>query len=163
MPTGGGGATIAAVGPGAPPPPHPANLIFGLHILLEFPIGILALFFTRSLPFLDLTNTTLVVLKLWGALTVGLAVASLLVAALPDALPGKRALVIALVIYHAASSTILLQAPRFIPFSLGSAAEKLSATPEHLWGCAHGLLTLGLTTWYQVTLPAVAAIKPKSS
>ncbi|KAK0552519.1 hypothetical protein OC845_001663 [Tilletia horrida] len=164
MPTAGGGATVAAVGPGAPPPPHPFNLIFIVHILLELPFGILALFFTGSLPFLDLSNTTIVFLKLFGALSAGLAVASMLVASLPDVLPGKRALVVALVIYHAASSTVLLQAPRFIPHSFGTAAEKLSVTPEHIWGCAHGLLTLAFTTWWQVTLPTTAAItKAKTS
>ncbi|CAD6891128.1 unnamed protein product [Tilletia controversa] len=164
MPTAGGGATIAAVGPGAPPPPHPINLVFLVHVLLELPLGIMALFFTRSLPFLDMTNTTIVMLKLFGALTTGIAVSSLLVAALPDVLPCKRALVAALVVYHAAASTILLQAPRFIPFSLGTAAEKISATPENLWGCSHGFLTMAFTTWWQLTLPAAAALsKPKSS
>ncbi|KAK0527764.1 hypothetical protein OC834_004297 [Tilletia horrida] len=164
MPTAGGGATVAAVGPGAPPPPHPVNIIWVLHIFLELPLGIIALFFTRSLPFLDMTNTTLVLLKLFGGLITGMAVGALLVAALPDVLPGKRALVVSLVIYHAAASTILLQAPRFIPHSFGTAAEKLSITPEHIWGCFHGFLTLAFTAWWQITLPQTAAIsKVKSS
>ncbi|KAE8216263.1 hypothetical protein CF319_g3330 [Tilletia indica] len=154
----------AVAGPGAPPPPHPANLVFLIHILLELPIGIMALFFTRSLPFLDMTNSTIVVLKLFGALATGISVSAMLVAALPDVLPCKRALVAALVVYHAAASTILLQAPRFIPFSLGTAAEQFSVTPENIWGCSHGFLTLALTGWWQVTLPSVAGVgKVKSS
>lgn len=38
-------------------------------------------------------------------------------------LPGKRAFGIALFLYHVITSTILLQAPRFVPMSLGAAAE----------------------------------------
>lgn len=38
-------------------------------------------------------------------------------------LPGKRALAIALCIYHATCSTVLFNAPRFIPHSFGSLAE----------------------------------------
>ena len=38
-------------------------------------------------------------------------------------LPGKRALAIGLCIYHSIASTILYQAPRFIPYSLGPAFE----------------------------------------
>lgn len=34
-------------------------------------------------------------------------------------LPGKRALAIALCIYHSIASTILFQAPRFIPHTFG--------------------------------------------
>ena len=34
-------------------------------------------------------------------------------------LPGKRALAIGLCVYHSILSTILFQAPRFIPFTLG--------------------------------------------
>jgi hypothetical protein len=34
-------------------------------------------------------------------------------------LPGKRALAIGLCVYHSIISTVLFQAPRFIPFSFG--------------------------------------------
>jgi hypothetical protein len=38
-------------------------------------------------------------------------------------LPGKRALAIGLCVYHSVVSTVLLQAPRFIPFSFGPSFE----------------------------------------
>ena len=38
-------------------------------------------------------------------------------------LPGKRALAIGLCVYHSILSTILFQAPRFIPFTLGAFFE----------------------------------------
>ena len=38
---------------------------------------------------------------------------------IPEFLPGKRALAIGLCVYHSILSTILFQAPRFIPFTLG--------------------------------------------
>jgi hypothetical protein len=41
----------------------------------------------------------------------------------PEFLPGKRALAIGLCVYHSILSTILFQAPRFIPFTLGSFFE----------------------------------------
>ena len=38
-------------------------------------------------------------------------------------LPGKRALAIGLCVYHSVVSTVLIQAPRFIPFSFGASLE----------------------------------------
>ena len=38
-------------------------------------------------------------------------------------LPGKRALAIALCVYHATVSTVLFNAPRFIPHTFGAIAE----------------------------------------
>jgi hypothetical protein len=43
----------------------------------------------------------------------------------PEFLPGKRALAIGLCVYHSILSTILFQAPRFIPFTLGPFFEAL--------------------------------------
>lgn len=41
----------------------------------------------------------------------------------PEFLPGKRALAIGLCIYHVTCSTVLYNAPRFIPHSFGAMAE----------------------------------------
>jgi len=38
-------------------------------------------------------------------------------------LPGKRALAIGFCIYHSIVSTVLFQAPRFIPYSFGAFME----------------------------------------
>jgi hypothetical protein len=38
-------------------------------------------------------------------------------------LPGKRALAIGLCVYHSVISTVLFQAPRFIPYSFGTFLE----------------------------------------
>jgi hypothetical protein len=43
---------------------------------------------------------------------------------LKEFLPGKRAFTIGLVIYHSVCSTVLLQAPRFIPHSFGEVFER---------------------------------------
>lgn len=71
----------------------------------------------------------------------------LLVYNLPDYLPGKRALAILLLLYHGAASTVLLQAPRFIPHSFGPHAEGAHVTPESVWGVAHGMLALLVSAW----------------
>jgi len=42
---------------------------------------------------------------------------------IPDFLPGKRALAIGLCVYHSIISTVIFQAPRFIPFSFGPTFE----------------------------------------
>jgi hypothetical protein len=42
----------------------------------------------------------------------------------PEFLPGKRALAIGLCVYHSIASTVLFQAPRFIPYSFGAFAER---------------------------------------
>jgi hypothetical protein len=42
---------------------------------------------------------------------------------IPEFLPGKRALAIGLCVYHTIVSTVLFQAPRFIPFSFGAFFE----------------------------------------
>lgn len=45
--------------------------------------------------------------------------------------------------YHSAVSTVLFQAPRFIPHSFGALAEANNVTPEVVWGTAHGIIGLG--------------------
>lgn len=45
--------------------------------------------------------------------------------------------------YHSVVSTVLFQAPRFIPHSFGTFAEENKVTPEILWGTAHGIIGLG--------------------
>ena len=41
-----------------------------------------------------------------------------------DMHPGKRAVAIMFIVYHMITSTVLCQAPRFIPLTLGSIAER---------------------------------------
>ena len=72
-------------------------------------------------------------------------------------LPGKRALAIALCIYHATVSTVLFNAPRFIPHTFGALAESYRFPPEIAWGVFHGLIGLGFATWWQGTIPYVQA------
>lgn len=92
-------------------------------------------------------------------------------------LPGKRALAIGLCVYHSVVSTVLFQAPRFIPYSFGafiessvilapsaahirryiyadprSASSRYNVTPEIVWGCMHGFLGLGFVAWWQGTV-----------
>ncbi|KDN52868.1 hypothetical protein K437DRAFT_253811 [Tilletiaria anomala UBC 951] len=137
----------------------PFNLMWLISVSLDGPLALLGLFFTTSLPLVEMTNTTIVFAKLLSIVLLALSVASILVAGLPDFLPGKRALALVLVIYHAGFSTILLQAPRFVPVSFGDMAERLNITPERTLGCMHGVVALLVTGWWQVTLPAVAAAK----
>ena len=67
---------------------------------------------------------------------------SLLAYSLPDFLPAKRALAIGLCVYHSAVSTVLFQAPRFIPHTFGPFAEANKITPEVVWGIVHGVVGL---------------------
>ncbi|TFK26132.1 hypothetical protein FA15DRAFT_638210 [Coprinopsis marcescibilis] len=139
----------------------PASIVFLLHVALEAPLAFQGLLSPASLPFLQLNNTALLLLKLYSSLVFASCVLSLLCYSLPEFLPGKRALAIALCIYHTASSTIIYQAPRFIPRSFGPLAESLKITPETVWGTLHGLIGLGMVFWWQATVHfAQAARQP---
>ncbi|CDO77092.1 hypothetical protein BN946_scf184473.g36 [Trametes cinnabarina] len=105
---------------------------------------------------MQLNNTTLVFIKLYAALAAGTCIASLLCFGLPEFLPGKRALAIALCMYHVTCSTILYNAPRFIPHTYGALAESWRATPEVVWGTLHGVLGLGFAVWWQATVGQAA-------
>ncbi|KAF8068702.1 hypothetical protein FPV67DRAFT_1668773 [Lyophyllum atratum] len=130
--------------------------VFLLHIALEAPIAIQGVWSPATLPFLQLNNTTLVVVKLYSALVLASCLTSLLCYPLPEFLPGKRALAMGLCIYHSIASTILFQTPRFIPHSFGPLMEQYNVTPEVLWGILHGLVGLGMVTWWQGTLQLTA-------
>ncbi|KAJ6595820.1 hypothetical protein DFH09DRAFT_147685 [Mycena vulgaris] len=112
----------------------PLSVVFLLNIALEIPLAIQGVWSPTSLPFVQLNNTTLVVLKLYSALVFATCGVALLCFNLPEFLPGKRALAIGLCIYHTICSTILYQAPRFIPMSLGEIFEQYRITPENVWG-----------------------------
>ncbi|KAH7886850.1 hypothetical protein F5I97DRAFT_1870709 [Phlebopus sp. FC_14] len=138
-------------------PRSPLSAVFLLHIALEAPIAVQAFFSPLSLPFMQMTNTTLVMLKLYSALIAATCIATILVYPLPEFLPGKRALAIALCVYHSVASTILFQAPRFIPHTFGASFESMKLTPEVVWGTFHGVLGLAMVVWWQGTLPYAAA------
>jgi len=143
--------------PGAPQ--SPLSVVFLLHIALEIPVAIQGIWSPTSLPFMELTNTTLVILKLYAALSLGTCIAAVLCFSLPEFLPGKRALAIGLTVYHCLVSTVLFQAPRIVPFSLGSLFEAYKVTPEVLWGAAHGFVGLGFVFWWQSTVALAAAVR----
>ncbi|KAF8155513.1 hypothetical protein B0H34DRAFT_713613 [Crassisporium funariophilum] len=130
----------------------PLSAIFLLHIALEIPVAIQGIWSPANLPFMQLNNTAVVLLKLYSALVLASCITSLLCYSLPEFLPGKRALAIGLCVYHTVCSTILYQAPRFIPHSFGPMAESFKVTPELAWGTAHGIIGLGMVVWWQGTV-----------
>ncbi|KAH9886434.1 hypothetical protein C8Q73DRAFT_748919 [Cubamyces lactineus] len=140
------------------PANSPFSVVFLLHIALDAPMAIQGIWSPLNLPFLQLNNTTIVFIKLYAALVAGTCLMSLLCFGLPEFLPGKRALAITLCIYHVTCSTILFNAPRFIPYSFGALAESFRATPEVVWGTLHGLLGLGFAVWWQATVQLAAAM-----
>ncbi|KZT69959.1 hypothetical protein DAEQUDRAFT_765004 [Daedalea quercina L-15889] len=141
---------------------HPLSVVFLLHIALEAPIAVMGLWSPVSLPFIQLTNTTLVILKMYSAMVAGFCLAALLAFSLPEFLPGKRALGMGLCFYHVTCSTILFNAPRFIPHTFGAFAESRRATPEVVWGTLHGIVGLTLAIWWQATVGMAAAARPKT-
>ncbi|KAJ8592953.1 hypothetical protein M405DRAFT_811761 [Rhizopogon salebrosus TDB-379] len=141
----------------------PLSSVFLLHIALEAPLALHAFWSPQSLLFLQMNNTTLIMLKLYGALIAGSCVTAFLAYPLPEFLPGKRALAIGFCIYHSVVSTILFQAPRFIPLSLGSLFESMNVTPEVVWGAFHGVLGLAMIVWWQGTLQYAAAVRGAAS
>ncbi|KAJ3982136.1 hypothetical protein F5890DRAFT_1531646 [Lentinula detonsa] len=136
----------------------PLAIVFLLHIALETPIAIQGLFSPMSLPFIQLNNTSILLLKLYASLSLGISVTSLLAYPLPDFLPAKRALAIGLCVYHSVVSTVLFQAPRFIPHTFGALAEANKVTPEIVWGTFHGLVGLGMIFWWQATVGMTAQL-----
>ncbi|KAF7319075.1 hypothetical protein HMN09_00243800 [Mycena chlorophos] len=139
----------------------PLSAVFLLHIALEVPLAIQGVFSPTGLPFVQLNNTTIAILKLYSALTLSLCVVAFLAYGLPGAFSisflsiwtnRTRALAIGLCIYHTACSTILYNAPRFIPMSLGPMAEGFNIWPERVWGTMHGFLGVGMVIWWQGTL-----------
>lgn len=143
----------------APVARHPLSVVFLLHIAIEAPFALQGIWAGHSLPFIQLTNTTLVLLKMYSALLLASCLASLLCFNLPEFLPGKRAFAIQLLIYHTIAATILFQSPRFVPHSFGPLAESLSVTPEKIWGAIHGLVSLGVGMWWQFTLGYAKLVK----
>ncbi|KAG6333215.1 hypothetical protein ID866_5870 [Astraeus odoratus] len=137
----------------------PLSVVFLLHIALEAPIVFSTFWSPLALPFLQMTNTTLVLLKLYSAFLAATCITTLLVYPLPEFLPGKRALAIGLCVYHSIASTVLYQAPRFIPHSFGPAFESFKITPEVAWGTMHGVLGLAMVVWWQGTLAYASAMK----
>ncbi|OCH85772.1 hypothetical protein OBBRIDRAFT_890953 [Obba rivulosa] len=137
----------------------PLAVVFLMHIAIEVPLAIQGLMSPTSLPFLQLNNTTLVLLKLYAALSAGTCAAALLCFSLPEFLPGKRAFAMGLCFYHVTCSTILYNAPRFIPHSFGAYAESMRATPEVVWGTLHGLIGLGFAIWWQATIHMASAAR----
>ncbi|KDR80397.1 hypothetical protein GALMADRAFT_92775 [Galerina marginata CBS 339.88] len=131
----------------------PLSAIFLVHIALEIPIAIQGIWSPANLPFMQLNNTALVLLKLYASLVLASCLTSLLCFNLPEFLPGKRALAIGLCVYHTVCSTVLYQAPRFIPHTFGPTFEAFKVTPELAWGTAHGLVGLGMIIWWQATIP----------
>ncbi|KIK95576.1 hypothetical protein PAXRUDRAFT_826878 [Paxillus rubicundulus Ve08.2h10] len=142
-----------------PVPRSPLSAVFLLHVALEAPIVVQTFLSPTSLPFMQMTNTTLVLLKLYAAISAATCLASVLLFPLPEFLPGKRALAIAFCVYHSIASTILFQAPRFIPHTFGAWFEAMKIIPENVWGTLHGLLGLAMVVWWQLTLPYAAAYR----
>ncbi|KAJ7634848.1 hypothetical protein FB45DRAFT_977794 [Roridomyces roridus] len=136
----------------APNARSPLSVVFLLHVALEIPFAIQGVWSPTVFPFLGLNNTTLVIIKLYAALTLAVCGVAFLCFSLPEFLPGKRALAIGLCIYHTTASTILYQAPRFIPMSFGAAMEGLKVTPENVWGTLHGIVGLSMVVWWQGTV-----------
>jgi len=134
----------------------PLSVVFLLHVALEMPLAIQGVMSPTSLPFLQLNNTTLVILKLYSALVLASCIISGLCYSLPEFMPGKRAMAIGLCVYHSVASTILFQAPRFIPYSFGPFMEQQRITPEIVWGITHGFLGLGMVIWWQATVQIAA-------
>ncbi|EIW78340.1 hypothetical protein CONPUDRAFT_108182 [Coniophora puteana RWD-64-598 SS2] len=137
----------------------PLSAVFLLHIALELPLAVQAFWSPATLPFTQMNNTTLVMLKLYAALAFGGCVTAFLAYPLPEFLPGKRALAIGFCIYHSIVSTVLYQAPRFIPHTFGAFAENFNITPENLWGTFHGLLGFAMVVWWQGTLAYAQAAR----
>ncbi|KAH8829325.1 hypothetical protein DL96DRAFT_1597676 [Flagelloscypha sp. PMI_526] len=132
---------------------HPISNVFLLHIAAELPFIIYTIFDPRSLPFLGMNNTTLIITKLFAMLSLGTCATAFLTHSLPEWLPGKRAFVIGITIYHGAVAHLLTQSERFIPVTFGPKFEAFSITPEFTWGAVHGLLAVFFIAWWQLTLP----------
>ncbi|KAF8813123.1 hypothetical protein BYT27DRAFT_7181699 [Phlegmacium glaucopus] len=130
----------------------PLSAIFLIHVALEIPVAIQGIWTPSNLPFLQLNNTAVVILKLYASLVLASCITALLCYRLPEFLPGKRAFAIGLCVYHTVCSTILYQAPRFIPQSFGPLCEQFGITPETVWGTAHGIVGFGVVIWWQGTV-----------
>ncbi|KAH0835903.1 hypothetical protein J3R83DRAFT_9798, partial [Lanmaoa asiatica] len=141
---------------------HDRSAVFLIHVALEAPLVVQTFFSPMSLPFMQMTNTTVVLLKLYAAIIAATCIASVLVFPLPEFLPGKRALAIGLCVYHSIASTILFQAPRFIPHTFGAWFESLRITPENIWGTFHGVLGFMMVVWWQLTLQYASAFRGRA-
>ncbi|KIJ37001.1 hypothetical protein M422DRAFT_211924 [Sphaerobolus stellatus SS14] len=137
----------------------PLSVVYLLHIALEAPIALQGLWAGQSLPFQDMNNTSLLILKLYSALLTSSCVVAFLAFSLPEFLPGKRATAIGFMMYHCIAASILWSAPRFIPHSFGTLAESIKITPEILWSGLHGILSFAFGIWWQGTLGFARAIK----
>ncbi|KAG8831053.1 hypothetical protein FRC17_003786 [Serendipita sp. 399] len=106
-----------------------------------------------------MSNTTLLVLKLYAGFLLASFLAALMCWKLPEFLPGKRAFALQLCLYHTIATTALLHTPRFIPITLGATPESLGVTIERIWCAMHGLLSAAFALWWHITLPYAVALK----
>ncbi|KAG8799851.1 hypothetical protein FRB91_008932 [Serendipita sp. 411] len=106
-----------------------------------------------------MSNTTLLVLKLYAGFLLASFLSALMCWTLPEFLPGKRAFALQLCLYHTIATTALWHSPRFIPITLGASPESIGITLERIWCVMHGLLSAAFALWWHITLPYTTALK----
>ncbi|PPR00370.1 hypothetical protein CVT24_004404 [Panaeolus cyanescens] len=158
--------------------------IFLLHIALEIPVAVQGIISPENLPFLQLNNTAVVLLKVcnpfiqaYRLLRYGMQqLRSCIVALLCFPLPGTSHFPTSYPAnehWQSACASTTPSVPRFCtkrqdsylthsaPLSnrasfSQSLGRSMKITPENLWGTLHGFVGLGMVVWWQATVQLTA-------
>ncbi|WFD04981.1 hypothetical protein MVES1_000306 [Malassezia vespertilionis] len=77
------------------------NLFWLVHVIIELPMGLIGFFAPFEIPLHGITPTAALPIRLLACFLIASSVACVLVAGLPDYLPGKRAFAIQIMLFHA--------------------------------------------------------------
>ncbi|WFD32347.1 hypothetical protein MSPP1_003392 [Malassezia sp. CBS 17886] len=141
----------------------PLNVFWLIHVALELPMGIFGFFSPSSIPFVEITPATALVMKLLASFLVASSVGALLCYGLPDYLPGKRAFAVQLLIAHTIIAVLFFYVDRSLfnyqyPAVVVHAIPAVEKIPIVTLACImHAVVAVLVVAWY-ATLPAVRVV-----
>ncbi|PKI85794.1 hypothetical protein MVES_000287 [Malassezia vespertilionis] len=140
------------------------NLFWLVHVIIELPMGLIGFFAPFEIPLHGITPTAALPIRLLACFLIASSVACVLVAGLPDYLPGKRAFAIQIMLFHALVGLVFLhldpavlratlppQVIAFVPVLARAPLPKLVAI-------LHGLISLLGATHIPSQSDAVSAV-----
>ncbi|OZJ04940.1 hypothetical protein BZG36_02642 [Bifiguratus adelaidae] len=127
---------------------------FMLHALFELPLALICFIKPEMWPVTNQTVSSLVSIKMWAITVISLSLPSMLAISMPDTMPGKRAIGLGLMTYHALFAITFMQL-REAPV-LEQPSSKVTA--EFTVMVLHTILFLLFATWWQTSGAKVKAL-----
>lgn len=140
------------------------NVFWLLHVFLELPVAMLAYIHPYAFPLANVTESTVLIMKLLATFILTSCVGCLLCFMLPDYLPGKRALALQLFLFHGIVAILFWLLPPGIvlyklPVFVLNLFPLLEQVPNTVFiGSAHAVVSFVGVCWWQATIPTVQAL-----